>query len=127
MLEIFLADLPGFFLDPALQADFLDAAEVEYLEVVRISGSLIGRGRQKGAREVVTVAAQIHTLCLDAIQSGTPVWRQMKMLSVLLAAAAARYLFLRNTHFGMNQFGKLARQVVFVQFTVKTIQTTRCC
>jgi hypothetical protein len=60
---------------------------------VRIPGCLVGRGGEEGAREVVTVTAQIHTLCFDAIQGRAPV-RQMKMLSVLLAATFARYLFL---------------------------------
>ena len=127
VLEILLADLPGLFLNPAVQPDFLDAAEIEHFEIVRISGGLVGRGSQEGAREVITVAAQIHTLCFDAIQSCTSLSRQMKMLSVFLAATSARYFFFRDTHFGMNHFSQFACQIVLIQLTIETIQPTRRC
>jgi len=126
VIEIFLADLTGFFLNPAFQPDVLDAAEIEDFEIVGISRCLIGRGGEEGAREIIAVTAQIHTFCFHAIQSCASVW-QMKMLSVFLAATSARYLVLRNTHFGMDQFSELACQIVFVQLTIEAIQPTRRC
>ena len=58
VFEILVADLPGFFLNPAFQSDFLDAAEIEHFEIVRIPGCLISRGGEEGAREIITVTAQ---------------------------------------------------------------------
>lgn len=45
MLEILLADLPGFCLNPAFQPHFLDATQIEDFEIVRIPSGLISRGR----------------------------------------------------------------------------------
>ena len=103
------------------QPNLLYAAEIKHFEIVWISSGLVSRWRQESTRKVVTIAAQIHALRFDALQSCASVWK-MKMLSVLLAATLARYFFLRNAHFYMNPPGKLICQIICVQFTIEAVE-----
>ena len=45
------------------------------------------------------------------------------MLPILLAATPAGNFLSRNTHFGMNDVGKLTGQIVLEEFAVETVQT----
>jgi hypothetical protein len=125
-LEVPLPDLACFFLNPPLQANLFNAAEIEYLHIVRVSGGLISRRSQIKAREIMAVTAQRHTLFFDTIQRCTAPGRQMEMLSILLAATLTGYFFLRDTHLAVNQFGKVCCQIIFVEFTIETVQPTWC-
>lgn len=124
--EIFRANLSGFFPNPAIKSDFPDAAEIVQLYVVRVPSRLVSDWCQQNTRKICAVKAQLHTFGFDTIQRCTSL-RQMKVVSILLTAAFANYFFLRYTQFGMNQFGQLICQIVFVQFAKEACQTTGGC
>jgi len=123
-LKIFISYLPGFCLNPAFNAYLLNAAEIEEFYIMRIGSGFVGRRREERTREIITVTAHFHTLCLDAIQGCAPV-RDMKMFSILLAATLAGYFIFRHTEFGMDRLGDFVSQIVLVNIAKKTGQTTR--
>jgi hypothetical protein len=96
-LEVLLAYLRGFFYRPLFDSDFLYAAEIVDLHVMRIAGRLIGCGRQEPAREIGTIAADIYAFGFDAIERCAALG-QMKMFGILRAAAPAGDLIFGNSH-----------------------------
>jgi hypothetical protein len=122
--KVFLPYLPGFFFNPAFKTHLLDAAEIVKFHVMRVLGSLVSRRREKGAREITAITAQLYTSGFDTTQCCTPLCRQMEMLSILLATPLARNIPLWYTHFGMNQFGKLICQIILVKVAVEAVQPT---
>jgi hypothetical protein len=87
--------LPSFF-NPAFQPDLLDSAEMVDFHVMRIHCSTISRRRQKGAWEIIAVTAQLHAPGLYTIQRCTPLWWEVVMLPILLAATPAGDILLRE-------------------------------
>ena len=124
--EVFLSYLSGFFRDPALKPNLLNAAEIVKFHIMWVLRGLVGCWCEKGAWEIGTVAAELNFLGLDTIQGCTPLRRQMIMLSILPATPLAGNFPLCHSHFGMNQFGKFIREVVFIKLAIEAIQSTGC-
>ena len=65
--EVFLADLSRFILNPMINSDLLNAAEIEQFHVVWVPSGLVSYWCQKCTREIITITTQIHALRLDTI------------------------------------------------------------
>ena len=122
--EILLPDKLCFF-KPTFKTNIFYPAEIIHFHVMGVSGSIVSRGSQKGTGKIIAVTAQFHPLGFRAIQGCTPLWREMVMFAILLATPFAGNLIYRNTQFLMNQGGKIAGQIVLMDFTIKTIKPTR--
>jgi hypothetical protein len=50
----------------------------------------------------------------------------MEMVPILLAATLAGYIFLRNPQFLMDHLGQITCQIILIELTIETIQSTWC-
>ena len=101
--EIFFADLANL-LNPALNADLFDPAQVVHLHIVGIGRSTIGGWCQQRAGEFITVTAQLNAFFFALL------W-QMKMFPVLGTAPLAGDRFFGYAIFLMNQLGQFIGDV----------------
>ena len=69
--EVLLPDIPGIFLNPAIDPYFLDSTEIEQLHVVRVFVSPVGQRRQKGTRKIGTITAELYLLLPGTVESRT--------------------------------------------------------